>query len=268
MSRSAPLFVALATLVLGLPAAATANHSFPATYSGPAASGGSIEFDVNADGTAVTRFAAHMVPTTCGTIDGSTSGSIPITNHAFSYNPSFLTRFSGTFDAPQHATGTFGFKSNFPSCNSADVSWTATTPVPPPAPPPPPPGPPPPGPPPPGPPPPASDVLPPALGVSPGAASRGAVAVVVDCGSESCNATARGTVAVPKASKVFRLRPAAGAVPADGTKTLKLRVPRAAAAAIKKALARRKKVTAKVTVTATDAAGNRATRTRTIRIRR
>ena len=75
----------LATLV---PVAAAANHSYPATYSGTVAGGGTVTFDVSADGVYVTRFAFVNVPVPCVLLTISatitfTTGTA-ITNDAFS----------------------------------------------------------------------------------------------------------------------------------------------------------------------------------------
>ena len=113
--------------------ALASNVSHPATYTGTAANGGTIEFDVSADGSAVTRFALKEVSLPpCGTVSGQTTGSIAIVNDSFS-NKSGIVHFSGTFPAIQTAQGTVSFHfSGFPSCNSQEVSWTASTPTPPP----------------------------------------------------------------------------------------------------------------------------------------
>lgn len=131
----------LALLTLGIAAAMAAlvasamasNVSHPATYAGTAASGGTVEFDVAPDGSAVTRFALNEVSVPpCGTVSGQTTGSIPIVNDSFS-SSSGVVHFSGTFSAIQQAVGTLSFHlSGFSGCDSQDVSWTATTPTPPP----------------------------------------------------------------------------------------------------------------------------------------
>jgi hypothetical protein len=130
----------LAVLVIGTIAAMAAlaasavasNVSYPATYTGSAATGGVVEFDVSADGSAVTRFALKEVPLPpCGTWSGQTTGSIPIVNDTFSNN-SGLIHFSGSFPAIQQAQGTVSAHTSFPSCNSPEISWTASTPTPPP----------------------------------------------------------------------------------------------------------------------------------------
>lgn len=119
------------------PAALAANYSHPATYSGPAAAGGTVEFDISADGANVTRFAFKEVPTSCGTVSSTSTGAYPIVNDAFSYGTSVSTiRFSGSFPATQQARGILSVHYGFPlNCTSSDVSWTASTSTPPPVPP-------------------------------------------------------------------------------------------------------------------------------------
>lgn len=115
--------------------AVAANYSHPATYSGTAAAGGTVEFDVSADGSAVTRFATHEVNTSCGTVSSISTGTFPIVNESFSRTTSGTgTSFEGSFPAVQQAQGTLTLRiSVFPiSCTSDKVSWTATTPTPPP----------------------------------------------------------------------------------------------------------------------------------------
>jgi hypothetical protein len=107
---------------------ARANAIKGATYDGPAASGGTVSFDVSADGTAVTQFRATDVPTTCGTITITASGTFTITNNAFSFSPPAGLRFSGSFTGSQQAEGVLSLKEPlFPSCTSDDISWSATT---------------------------------------------------------------------------------------------------------------------------------------------
>jgi hypothetical protein len=129
----ATLVGVLATVGALVPAAVASNLSHPATYSGTASTGGTVEVDVSPDGTAVTRFAGNEIPVPpCGTISGQTTGSIPITNDSFQHSSSVGVSFSGTFPAIQQAQGTISFHSSFPSCTSQQVTWTATTPTPPP----------------------------------------------------------------------------------------------------------------------------------------
>jgi subtilisin family serine protease len=113
-------------------------------------------------------------------------------------------------------------------------------------------------------PPPAPDLIAPVLELSGSTRQRAARTLVVRarCPAEACRLTAAGT------ALRRRLRAATGAVPAGGTARLVLRVGRPALKAIRRALRRRRKVSVKVTVVATDAAGNATTRRRTIRLRR
>ena len=132
-----PIAVAGALLAAALvPAAAAAEHqSYPATYTGSAATGGRVEFEVSASGNSVTRFATAAVQTSCGVVTGVGTGVFAINNDTFFSGSSTSAglRFSGTFDAPQHAKGVLSLRLvGIPNCTSEEVSWTATTPVPPP----------------------------------------------------------------------------------------------------------------------------------------
>ncbi|MEX2194181.1 MAG: hypothetical protein WD844_02765 [Thermoleophilaceae bacterium] len=224
------------------------------------------------DGSAVTRFAATDVPTTCGTVTITATGSDPITGHSFSKSFGQL-RYSGSFTAPQQASGTLRLVlGGAPGCTSDDVSWSATTAAPPPGgappPPPPPPGG---GPPPPPPPPPQADDEPPALrlgGARAQRVGRGTLRLTAACPEEPCQATARGSVSVPATARVFRFGPVTRSIEAGSTRRVTLRLPRTALRSVRRALARRRTVTARIRVVAEDAAGNRATRSRSIRLRR
>ncbi len=95
------------------------------------------------------------------------------------------------------------------------------------------------------------------------------VSVVVSATTEDLYASASGVVSVPKASRVYRLKAIANRFVANGTKvTLKLKVPRAALKAIKRALRGRKKVKASIKLTARDGAGNLTTGKRTVKLKR
>lgn len=123
-----------ALVVMGALAASAlgSNLSHPATYSGTVSAGGTVEFDVSPDGSAVTRFELKEAEVTpCGTVSARATGSIPIVNDSFS-NTSGLLHFSGSFPAIQQAQGTISLHSSFPSCDTAEIPWTATTPTPPP----------------------------------------------------------------------------------------------------------------------------------------
>ena len=162
---------------------------------------------------------------------------------------------------------------NLPGSPGPDVFQTylrgLTTVAPPPPPPPPAATPTPAGPPPPG--PPAADATPPLLrlgGATLQRLVRARAVVITARPNEAAALRATGTLNVPRASKVFRLRAVRTSAAAGRRVTLRLRLPRAAIPAVRRALARKKRVTARITVTATDAAGNRATARRTVRAKR
>lgn len=95
------------------------------------------------------------------------------------------------------------------------------------------------------------------------------VNVVVSATTEDMWAAASGTVSVPAASKVYRLKAIRNRFVAHGTKaTLKLKVSKAALKAIKRALRGRKKVKASIKLTARDGAGNLTTGKRTVKLKR
>ena len=129
-----------------------------------------------------------------------------------------------------------------------------------------------PSPPPPPPPPPPADTTAPALQLSGATAQKvlrqRRVFVVAACPAEACKATGKGRVSVRRSAKVFKLTPVTKQISKGGKATLKLKLKRNALRAITRALKKGKRVGAKVTVTAKDAAGNITTKRRTIRLRR
>lgn len=135
---------ALITVAM-LPAATLAsNLIYPATYSGTAATGGTVEFDVSPDGSQITKFVLNKVPVPpCGTITGETPRKVAIVDDSFT-NSMGLLHFSGTFPAAGQAQGSLSYHRKDGSCDSQEVFWTASAPLPspvipqPPAPPPPP----------------------------------------------------------------------------------------------------------------------------------
>lgn len=241
--------------------AARANHSAPATYTGTIAGGGAVEFDVSADGTAVTRFKTlDVVRSPCAYSDTELIGPFAIANHAFQGgDPGFS--FTGSFHATQQAQGTVSIAPpTTPSCTSGQLTWTATTAAPPALPPPAPAGP-----------APAADTTAPRSTVAATSPqrvdSRGRIAVRAGCPDEPCTATARGTLSVPGAAATFRLGPVTASVAQGKTARLALRLSSRARSAVRRALAKRRVVKARVTVTVADAAGNAGRTTRTIRLR-
>lgn len=116
---------------------------------------------------------------------------------------------------------------------------------------------------------PPADTIAPALelgGSTRQRASAGFLTVTVRCPAEACRAAATGVVRV--GAKRHRLRAATAAIQAGARGRLRLRIGRPALKAIRRALRGRKRLTAKVTVVATDAAGNATTKRRAIRLRR
>ena len=93
------------------------------------------------------------------------------------------------------------------------------------------------------------------------------VIVKVTC-DEACTARATGTVSIPGASKVVRLRKATRALAANIKTKLKLKLSRKARKAIKRAFTKRKRLTATVTVRVTDTAGNSRSGKRKVKLRR
>jgi hypothetical protein len=96
---------------------------------------------------------------------------------------------------------------------------------------------------------------------------RRSVSVIAAC-NEPCTLRAAGTVSVPGPSRTFRLKRVKRHLAAGVRARLRLRLSRRSEAAVKRALARRRKVRARVTVTAQDASGNKRLARRTIRLRR
>lgn len=96
-----------------------------------------------------------------------------------------------------------------------------------------------------------------------------AVLVKVTATSEDLTATATGTVSVPGAARVFRLRAVRNrAVRRGTTATLRLRVSAKARRAVGRALRRNRRVKARIAIVARDAAGNATPAKRTIALRR
>lgn len=127
-------------LIVGVVAAAgslaasapASNVIHPSTYTGTVAGGGTVEFEVSADGSAVTRFEVRELPVPCGApVTESAREQIPIVDDSFVSNPLFGVKVRGSFPALQKAEGTVSIRLNG-LCWSAVRDWTATTPTPPP----------------------------------------------------------------------------------------------------------------------------------------
>jgi hypothetical protein len=84
---------------------------------------------------------------------------------------------------------------------------------------------------------------------------------------EAGRITAGGTVSVPKLSKLYRFKTASATAVAGVSVNLKLKLSAAGLRAAKKALIEHKKLKARITITATDRAGNRKTVLRTIKLK-
>ena len=95
-----------------------------------------------------------------------------------------------------------------------------------------------------------------------------AIGVTVSCGAEACKVVASGSVNVPGAARIFRLRSVKRAVAANHRASLKLRVPAKAQRAIRAALRDDRKVAARITVKVADKAGNTRIRHRRVNLRR
>jgi hypothetical protein len=160
------------------------------------------------------------------------------------------------------ATDQAGNPDQSPDSRSFTVDTTSATPAPPPAPPPPAPPPP----------PPPADTRAPALQLSGATAQKvlrqRGVLMMVACPAEACTATAKGRVSVRGSATVFKLTRVTKQFSKGGKATLKLKLKRSALTAIGRALKASKRLSAKVTVTAKDAAGNVTTKRRTIRLKR
>jgi streptogramin lyase len=97
-----------------------------------------------------------------------------------------------------------------------------------------------------------------------------ALVVSVTCPDEACTVSATGKLSVPavKASKTYRLKKVTRSVAAGKAVRLKVKLRSSAVRAARRALKARKKVTARVTVTVADQAGNRTSKKLRIRVRR
>lgn len=139
-SRWLPTVLAcgVSALLLGCLASPGVAAEYPATFQGTTSNGGTVEFDVSADGVTLTRFRATQVPMTCGTsFDATVDGNFPIAGGAFSNgSPTAGLVFGGTFQAPGLAAGTVSYRIvnvHYDGCSSEIVNWTATAPGVPPA---------------------------------------------------------------------------------------------------------------------------------------
>jgi hypothetical protein len=85
--------------------------------------------------------------------------------------------------------------------------------------------------------------------------------------AEKGTITVGGTVSVPNAAKVYRLKPVSAKVAAGKTVTIRVKLSKQVLKAARRAIKRGKKVSAKLTILAKDAAGNRKAEKRSVRLR-
>jgi hypothetical protein len=99
---------------------------------------------------------------------------------------------------------------------------------------------------------------------------RRRVVVTVRCQDEPCTAEGRATIRVPRvgsrSAKTYRLRARRRRLSATEAGTVAFRLRARTIRGIRRALTRHKKVVVHITITVADAAGNRATRSRTVRL--
>jgi hypothetical protein len=86
--------------------------------------------------------------------------------------------------------------------------------------------------------------------------------------SENAKVRASGTVRVGNASKTYRFKSVTRSLPGGASVKLRLRLPKKALKAVKRSIAKHARPRAKITVTATDAAGNRRTKKAAVRLTR
>ena len=119
--------------------------------------------------------------------------------------------------------------------------------------------------------PPVDDGTPPVLRLARPNASKALatrrVGMVASCPAEACTLQARGTVALPGAAGVYRVRSAKRAAAAGASVTLRLPLGRALRKAARRAIADGRRVRMRIAVVATDASGNARSAKRTIRLR-
>jgi hypothetical protein len=116
------------------------------------------------------------------------------------------------------------------------------------------------------------DTTPPALNLAgtkgTQALTKGAIVLTFSC-DEVCDLTASGTITLPnKLARVYRIKSVKVSGGRGQRVVLKLTLDRRTRTAVKKALAKRKKVVAVIKLTATDQAGNKKSATKRIKIRK
>ena len=218
-------------------------------YSGTHSGGGAVCLTLTKDFSGVAWFHALDIPAdTCriGWHVDHMDLPTPIVDRRFSYGSSF-SRIIGAFSAGRDAGGTLQMTQltgPLSFCNSAVLTWKATTSATPPW----------------------FDATAPALRLHATAVQRPlrrrAVAVGVTCPTEACTASASATIAGVRVTSA-RLE-----LPKGAGRTLRLALSPRALRSVRAALRSRPSIRTRVTVLATDAAANRATARRTITLRR
>jgi hypothetical protein len=130
--RRLPTFFALTIASVLLAASPAAAFHIPsATYSGTHTGGGTVSFQVSADGSQIASWTVRNVPGTpsCFWTEASPAPpfTIPIVNQAFDDSYSDGSFFRGTFDAVRSASGTLRLNDPSGPCDTGTVSWKATT---------------------------------------------------------------------------------------------------------------------------------------------
>lgn len=248
--------LAAGLLMLAAAAPAAANQVPGATYTGTAATGGTVSFDVSAQGGSITRFAWSDVPTGCGTLSGARR-RLSIIDHSFaSFRRPLTASIAGTFPVSQQATGTLSPSAGRFGGGCAPVAWTAsTTTVAPPA--------------------PASDEVPPTIEIRTGKrlGRDGGLRVWIAAPEEPFHVRVGGTVAIAGSSApAVRLRRADAQLPHGAnlpyaTSSIEPKLGRRGLKAVRRALKNGRRVEARIAVTAVDAAGNHTVERLTVRLR-
>ncbi len=117
---------------------------------------------------------------------------------------------------------------------------------------------------------PNNDTSPPKLtlaGAKTQSVKKGYLVITGQC-SEACQLRGTGTISVPKLSKVYRVKAVTKTLTKAGKVTMKLKLDKKTLRAVRKALAKHKKISAKLTVTATNKAGRAALSKKTVKLKR
>lgn len=253
---------AMAATSLAAVAAAFAAQTPGATYTGTTSSGGSVKLQVAGDGS-LTGLAIDPGMTECGfhPLVVNQLPGIPITGGAFTYTTGSWT-VSGQFSDAQNAQGRAEYRrAEEPACTMTPRTWTASlataTPTPPVT----------------------TPTATPTSSPMPGLTIKlsgpktqlpGRRIVIKARTNSAGTATATGAVIVRRGGKprTFTLKTLTAQLKPGTTRTLRMPVSSRARKAIRGALRHHGTVTATITVTASNAAGNVTTASRTITVSR